>query len=184
LGSIIQDNGSSDQETEKRISETRRVIIMLNSILWSRNILHGTKLTVYKTIVKSILTYGAETWTVKQKHRNKLLATEMDYLRRSARISRMDKIRNEAIRTKMGTKKNIVQEIEEQQLRWYGHVKRMEDGTIVKQVTELKPQGKRKRGRPINTWKDGIRESTKRRELKNQEYMDRDLWRRKIMSLG
>jgi hypothetical protein len=36
----------------------------------------------------------------------------------------------------MGIKKNIVQEIEEQQLRWYGHVKRMEDGKIVKQVAE------------------------------------------------
>jgi hypothetical protein len=38
----------------------------------------------------------------------------MDCLRRSARISRIDKIRIEAIRTKMGIKKNIVQEIEEQ----------------------------------------------------------------------
>jgi hypothetical protein len=157
---------------------------MLNSILWSRNILHGTKLTVYNAIVTSILTYGAETWTVKQKHRNKLLATEIDYLRRSERISRLDKIRNEAIRTKMGIKKNIAQEIEEQQLRWYGHVKRMEDGKIVKQVAELKPQGKRTRGRPINTWKDEIRESMKRRELKDEECMDRDLWRRKIISLG
>jgi hypothetical protein len=86
--------------------------------------------------VKSILTYGAETWTVKQKHRNKLLATEMDFLRRSARISWTDKIRNEAFRTEMGIKKNIVQETEGQQLRWCGHVKRMEDGKIVKQVAE------------------------------------------------
>jgi hypothetical protein len=96
----------------------------------------------------------------------------------------MDKIRNEAIRTKMGIKKNIVQKIEEQQLGWYGHVKRMEDGKIVKQVAKWKPQGKRKRGTPVNTWKDGIRESMKRRELKDEECMDRDLWRRKIMSLG
>jgi hypothetical protein len=51
----------------------------------------------------------------------------------------MDTITNEAIKTKMGIKKNIVQEIEEQQLRWCGHVKRMED--IVKQVAEWNPQG-------------------------------------------
>jgi hypothetical protein len=68
----------------------------------------------------------------------------------------------------------------EQQLRWCGHVKRMEGGKIVKQVAECKPQRKRKRGRPVNTWKDGIRESMKRRELKGEECMDRDLWRRKI----
>jgi hypothetical protein len=108
----------------------------------------------------------------------------MDYLRRSARISRMDNIRNEAIRTKIGIKKNIVQETEEQQLGWCDHVKRMEDGKTVKQVAEWKLQGKRKRGRPVNTWTDGIRESVKRRELKDEECMDRDLWRRKIMSLG
>jgi hypothetical protein len=59
----------------------------------------------------------------------------------------------------------------------------MEDGKMVKHVAERKPQGKRKRGRPINTWKSGIRESMKRRELKDEECMDRDLWRRKIMSL-
>jgi hypothetical protein len=60
----------------------------------------------------------------------------------------------------------------------------MEDGETVKQVAEWKPQGKRKRGRPVNTGKDGIRESMKRRELKDEECMDRDLWRRKIMCLG
>jgi hypothetical protein len=32
----------------------------------------------------------------------------------------MNKIRNETIRTKMGMKKDRLQEREEQQLRWYG----------------------------------------------------------------
>jgi hypothetical protein len=51
----------------------------------------------------------------------------MHYLRRSARISPMDRVRNGTITTKMGLKKDISQEIEEQQLRWYGHVMRMEE---------------------------------------------------------
>jgi hypothetical protein len=55
---------------------------------------------------------------IKKKCRRKLLATEMNYLRCLARMSRMDRIRNETIRTKMGMKKDILQEIEEQQLRW------------------------------------------------------------------
>jgi hypothetical protein len=60
----------------------------------------------------------------------------------------------------------------------------MEDGKIVKHVAGWNPQGKRKQGRPINTQKDEIRESMKRRELKDEECLDGDLWRRKIMSLG
>jgi hypothetical protein len=46
----------------------------------------------------------------------------MGYLRRSARKYQMDRIKNETIRTKTGMKKHILQEIEEQQLIWYGHV--------------------------------------------------------------
>jgi hypothetical protein len=72
LRSIIQENGSSDPEIEKRISETRKVISMLNSVLWTRNILQPTKLLIYKLMVKRILTYGAETWSIKRKHINGL----------------------------------------------------------------------------------------------------------------
>jgi hypothetical protein len=96
----------------------------------------------------------------------------------------MDRIRNETIRTKMGLKKDILQEIEEQKLRWYGHVMRMEDSKIARQVSEWNPQGKRRRGRPFNTWKDGIRDGMQRRNLKDEECFDRELWRKKIMSLG
>jgi hypothetical protein len=64
LGSILQDNGSSDLGIEKKISETRRVITMTNSILWNRNTLQSTTL-IYKSTVRSILTYGAETWSIK-----------------------------------------------------------------------------------------------------------------------
>jgi hypothetical protein len=100
----------------------------------------------------------------------------MDYLRLSVRIPRMDRIRNETIRTKMGMKKDILHETEEQQLRWYSHVVRMEDCGIARQVAEWNPQG-----RPVNTWKDGIRGNMQRTNLKDGECFDRELWRKKIM---
>jgi hypothetical protein len=62
LGSVVQENDSAELEIErKRISETRRVISMLNSVLWNGNILHLMKLLIYKSVVKNILTYGAVT---------------------------------------------------------------------------------------------------------------------------
>jgi hypothetical protein len=89
---------------------------MLNSVLWNRNILNSTKLLIYKSIVKIILTYRVETWSIKRKHRHKLLATQMDYLRLSVRISRMDRIRDERIKTKILMKKEILQETEKQEM--------------------------------------------------------------------
>jgi hypothetical protein len=75
----------------------------------------------------------------------------------------MDRIRNETIRTKIGMKRDTLQETEERQLRWCSHVVRMVDCRIARQVAEWNPQGKRRRSRPVNTWKDGIRESVKKK---------------------
>jgi hypothetical protein len=48
--------------------------------------------SISKSIGKSILTHAPEKWPIKQKHRHKLLATKMDYLNSSGRISRMDRL--------------------------------------------------------------------------------------------
>jgi hypothetical protein len=72
-------------------------------------------------------------------------------------------------------KKDTLQETEEQQLRWHGHVMRMEDCRIAIQVAEWNPRGKRRRGRPVSIWKNGIRDSTQRRNLKEEECFLREL---------
>jgi hypothetical protein len=43
LGSILEATGATTLEIEKRINEGRRVIGILNSVLWSRTIPHKTK---------------------------------------------------------------------------------------------------------------------------------------------
>jgi hypothetical protein len=48
--------------------------------------------------------YGAEVWQIPTRETNKILATEMDGLRRSARKSRLEKIKNENIKEIMGVK--------------------------------------------------------------------------------
>ena len=66
--------------------------------------------TIYRSIVQSVLTYGAEVWDVSAKNKNKLLSTEMDYLRTSCRLRRVDRGRNETIRNMMGMERDIVDE--------------------------------------------------------------------------
>ena len=43
------------------------------------------------------------------------------------------------------------------QLQWHGHVKRMEEGRLPKEVMKWRPTGRIKRGRPKLTWAEGIR---------------------------
>jgi hypothetical protein len=60
----------------------------------------------------------------------------------------------------------------------------MKDCRIATQVAEWNPQGKSRRGRPVNTWKDGIRDSAQGRDLMDEDSFDRELWRKKIVSPG
>jgi hypothetical protein len=72
---------------------------------------------------------------------NKLLTTEMDFWRRSARKSRKEKVLNGTIREIMEVGKNILEVIDENWLRWFGHVKRMSGNRLAWKILELEPEG-------------------------------------------
>jgi hypothetical protein len=55
----------------------------------------------------------------------------------------------------------------------------MEHWITARQVAESNSQGKRSRGRKVNTRKGGIKDSMQRRNLKDEEYFDGGLWRKK-----
>ena len=82
------------------------------------------------------------------KNKNKLLSTEMDYLRRSCQLRRVDRVRNETIRDMMGIEKYIVDEVQRKQLVCYGHTCRIDKERIPNRVLQWTPSEKRRRGRP------------------------------------
>jgi len=68
--------------------------------------------------------YGAEVWQIPTREINKILSTEMDVLKRSARKLRMERLKNEHIKEIMGVKgkPDVIDIIERKRLQWYGHV--------------------------------------------------------------
>jgi hypothetical protein len=66
--------------------------------------------------------FWKETWCLKARTVAKLNSTEMDFWRRSARISRKEKIRNTVIKQKMKVERSLLDDIKTKQLQWYGHV--------------------------------------------------------------
>ena len=57
---------------------------------------------IFNSMGKSALIYGAETWILCEDDRRRINGTEMDGLRRSARISKLERKTNEYIREKNG----------------------------------------------------------------------------------
>ena len=58
--------------------------------------------------------------------RRRINTTEMDALRRSARICKLARKTNEYIREEMDAPDTILDETTRKQLIWYGHVERMD----------------------------------------------------------
>ena len=81
------------------------------------------------------MVYGAEVWQIPTREINKILSTEMDVLGRSARKSRMGRIKNEHIKEIMGVK-GKPDIIEQKRLQWYGHIKRMPEERIPKLIMD------------------------------------------------
>ena len=77
-------------------------------------------------------------------------ACEMRFLRRIEGKTRRDRIRNKIIRDIVGVQ-SVQEYVEKSQLRWYGHVNRMDDKRIVKRVYEEKQE----RGQGDDQGKDG-----------------------------
>ena len=88
----------------------------------------------------------AETCCLEAKTVAKLNSTGVDFWRRSARISRKDKIRNNIIKQKMNVTMSLLEDIKTKQLKSYGHIKRMKEGRLQKKSYEMEPTRKTKTG--------------------------------------
>jgi hypothetical protein len=97
------------------------------------------------------------------------------------RISRKDKFRNTIIKQKMNVARSLLDDIKTKQVQLYGHVKRMEEGRLPKEVMKWRPPGRRKRGRPKLTWAEGIRGLMRENGLMEEDWNDRSKWRKKII---
>jgi hypothetical protein len=122
--------------------------------------------------------YGAEVWQIPTREINKILYTEMDVLRRSARKSRIEIIKNEHIKEIMEAKEkqDIIDIIERKMFQRYGYVKRMQEERLPKLIMEWIPGERRKRGRPRKTWMEGLRAAMKRRHLEADQWLNRMEW--------
>ena len=115
------------------------------------------KLRILNACVIPILTYGCESWSVKQTMEKKIIATENKWLRRILRIGYKEHITNEEIR-KRTQQKNIIEVIRKRRMKWAGHILRMNEERTAKRIFYYKPEGKRAQGRPKRRWTDCLEE--------------------------
>lgn len=177
LGSIISSDANSKKDITSRMGQARQAIQRLNSLLWSKSIYNNTKVRIYNSIVQTILIYGSETWELSKRHRQQINAVEMDFLRRGCRVSKLEHVTNVEIRNRMQKNSTSTEEIEKRRLLWYGHIQRMNADRWPNLILKWNPPGRRKRGRPPDTWIKQVQEDMRDRNLEEESWNDKYRWR-------
>ena len=152
LGSTLTTDGDTMKEIKIRIGKASGAFTNLRNIWKSKQISFNAKLRLYKSNVRSILLYGAESWMMNKQTEQKVRAFEGRCLRRILNIRWPHIISNKELeeRTKIV---NIVTEIKRRRWNWIGHVLRMKRNRHPSRALHWTPMGKRTRGRPKSTWR-------------------------------
>ena len=186
LGGIITENNDVTTEIKARLAAGNRSYYKFISFLKSSLISRKLKTQVYTTIIKPVVLYGSETWTLTKKDEELLNLWERKILRKiygAVKINGEWRIRTNAELKALYKKPSIATDIRARRLRWLGHVQRMEDYRIPKKVLHAKPEGSRSIGRPRLRWLDGVEEDLRQLGVRQwkRKAADRKRWRVEVV---
>jgi len=113
-------------------------------------------LKIYKSLIRPVVTYGCEAWTLTNRDEQYLRIFECGILRKIfGPVQTEDascRIRMNYELNKLKENANIVRFIKSGRIAWLGHVMQMDDKGTPKGILEWKPIGTRIRGRPRKRW--------------------------------
>nr|KAG5698284.1 hypothetical protein BaRGS_016986 [Batillaria attramentaria] len=152
LGSVVDGQGGTDRDVTARIGKARAAMVMLKNVWASKVVSIRTKLRIFNSNVKSVLLYGCETWRTTKTMQQKIQTFLNTCLRRIFNIRWPEKIRNEELWERAG-QEPVAKQILRRKWGWIGHTLRKPASSTTRQALTWNPQGKRKRGRPRNSWR-------------------------------
>jgi len=123
----------------------------------SRIISRNIKILLYKTLIRPVLTYGAETWVLSKQDERRLSIFERKILQRiygPVIDGGRWRIRTNQELYQLCGENDIVKFCKPSRLRWAGRVISQDDNDLSRRVLLSEPGGKRPRLR----WEDGVKE--------------------------
>ena len=122
LGSTIVEDGGRDSDINARKSNAKTVFNKVKSLLTNRSISLNLRKKFLRTFVWSTLLYGCEAWNISNVNQKKIEAAEMWFPRRMLRISWVEHATNKSVLQRAVTKRKIIRNIRQRQIKFLGHV--------------------------------------------------------------
>jgi hypothetical protein len=185
LGGIITSENDSTPAVRERIAAGNRCLFGLAHIFRSKYVTANTKVQIYKTALRPVVTYGLETCTLTQQDEKDLEVFERKVLRKIFGAIKENqqwrKLYNHEIQ-ELYRQPSITNYVRAQRLLWVGHVLRMEENRVPRKCFQSTPDGTRPRGRPKARFNDLIDRDVKQFNLVRwrEVAMNTNLWKKHI----
>jgi hypothetical protein len=161
LGSCITNDNNEAAEIQRRLKLANSAYYSISSIMKSQDVHMGMKIRLYKTLIRTVLTYGCETWRLSKQSEKTVGIFERKILRRI-----FGAVKEEG-QWRMGYNKelyelykdvDLVTFIKLKRLQWAGHIQRLRLDRIPKKAVRAKFSGSCPAGKPARRWEDGVKE--------------------------
>ena len=175
LGDTVARDGSDGCAVDSRITKAGKAFGALRKCIFSSTSVNFTaKRAVFESIILSILLYGAESWSLTERHRQQLRVFHAQCLRAMCRVTRKHvwdhHISTQELGQRLGIE-TIDTYITRRQLRWVGHVRRMDyDRRLPRRMLSAWVAHPRPQGAPKMTYGRSIYKAL------NQFHITRETW--------
>jgi len=159
-----------NKEVKERIALGIKVYYANLKFFKSRLVTKSSKLKLYRTVIRPIMTYASETWVLKGNIIQRLLVFQRKILRGifgPTKDNQIWRIKNNEELDKLIKHENKVNYIKAQRLSWFGYVQRMPETREAKKVLKWNPLTTRPRGKPKHRWEDNIVQDLGQMKIKN-----------------
>ena len=152
LGSTMDKTGGAEQDIQRRLGLARTAFSNLQAIWKSAKYSQKTKIRIFSSNIIAVLLYSSETWRMTTAEEERLDIFHRKCLKRILRVHWPNIITNADLYARTGTRP-LSCTIRQRRWRWIGHILRRGSEEHERTALTWTPEGRRKRGRPKNTWR-------------------------------
>ena len=128
--------------------------------------------SLYNSCVFPEMTYGAETWALATKAKNKLAAAQTKMETSMLNTTYRDRKTNIWVRREKAKVTDVIEQVRRRKWTWAGHVSRIRDNRWTLCITTWKPYERNTpRGKPAIRWRDELD------DYRQRIAQDRQMWK-------
>jgi hypothetical protein len=142
LGSILNADNKMNMEVAEKIAKGNKAYYANSKLIKSKLLKKNTKMKIYKTMIRAVITYTSQTLTLTTKDGNNLHIFERQILRKISdpvNIDNVWRIRNNMETDNLIEGADIVRFIKAQRIKWLGHIQRMDQARPTTKLLDWEP---------------------------------------------